>query len=187
MRKLVFASAYTLALLSLPAHAQHHSGQSSSIFAISSDAKLITGDTWEQDGARVRLYGVQSCIRGTSFLNATGTVQDCGDASLAMLAALIRDTRPTCTPIAQLAAAGGNPPTIFAVCAAHIGQNAPDLGTVLITQGFGFAAINNSARPVYAPYLVAELAAKESRAGLWATRFTHPNTILFKAVNASKQ
>ena len=33
---------------------------------------LSTGDTWTQNGQTMRLYGVQSCIRGTTFTNPMG-------------------------------------------------------------------------------------------------------------------
>src|SRR5271155_5471941 len=61
-----------------------------------------TGDTWTQNGRTMRLYGVQSCIRGTTFTNPLGVKTDCGEASLAYLAAVIRDTRPQCAPVAQI-------------------------------------------------------------------------------------
>jgi endonuclease YncB( thermonuclease family) len=57
------------------------------------------------------------------------------------------------------------------------------MGTVLITEGFAFAAFNNDAKPVYMPYLVAEILARKNRAGLWAAPDTpHPNSILFKVL-----
>ena len=49
---------------------------------------------------------------------------------------------------------------------AHVGSSTLDLGTVLITEGFAFAAFNNDAKPVYMPYLVAEILARKNRAGL---------------------
>ena len=144
---------------------------------------FMTGDAWTQNGQTIRLYGVQSCIRGTTFTNEAGAKADCGEASLAYLAALVRDTKPQCAAVAQIA----EPPTILAVCSAHVGTATLDLGTILITEGFAFAAFNNDAKPVYMPYLVAELIAKKNRAGLWAARdLPHPNPILFDAVKAQK-
>ena len=149
---------------------------------------FVTGDTWQQDGQQMRLYGVQSCLRGTEYTSPAGVRQDCGEASLDVLAADVRDTQPVCSPIAQLAAPSpAEMPTILVVCKAHVGDNVLDLGTVLITQGYAFASFNNSARPVYMPYLVAELAAKKTGAGLWASPdLPHPNAILLKAVSSSK-
>ena len=114
---------------------------------------FATGDTWTQNGQTMRLYGVQSCIRGTTFTNPLGVKTDCGEASLAYLAAVIRDTRPQCAPVAQI----GEQRAILVVCSAHVGSSTLDLGTVLITEGFAFAAFTNDAKPVYMPYLVAEL------------------------------
>ena len=144
---------------------------------------FTTGDEWTQNGQTIRLYGVQSCIRGTTFTNQAGAKADCGEASLSYLAALVRDTRPQCAPVAQI----GNPPAILVVCSAHVGSATLDLGTILITEGFAFAAFNNDAKPVYMPYLVAELIAKKNHAGLWAARdLPRPNSILFGAVKARK-
>ena len=140
---------------------------------------FVTGDTWTQNGQTLRLYGVQSCIRGTSFTNSMGVKADCGEASLAYLAAVIRDTGPRCAPVAQI----GEPRAILVVCSAHVGSSTLDLGTILITEGFAFAAFNNEAKPVYMPYFVAENLARKGRAGLWAAPdMPHPNAILFKVL-----
>lgn len=159
------------------------------VFAIPQrGVSFLTGDTWIQNGQQLRLYGVQSCLRGTSFTNAAGAKLDCGEASLGMLAALIRDTKPTCSAIAQIPATSvASMPTILVVCNAHVGTKTLDLGTVLITEGFGFASFTNEAKPVYMPYLVAELTAKHQHSGLWASfDMPHPNSILFSAVAASR-
>ncbi|SEF11173.1 Endonuclease YncB, thermonuclease family [Rhizobiales bacterium GAS191] len=132
-----------------------------------------TGDTWVQAGRRMRLYGVQACLRGTSYVNAAGARGDCGEASLAYLAAVIRDLKPSCTPIAQTAA------ETVVVCSAELAGSTLDLGTILTTQGYAFAAFGPDNRLVYMPYLVAELVAKKARSGLWAARsFSHPNQML---------
>jgi endonuclease YncB( thermonuclease family) len=144
---------------------------------------FMTGDSWTQGGQTLRLYGVQSCLRGTKFTNPAGAKADCGEASLLYLAALVRDTKPQCAPVAQI----GAPRTILVVCSAHVGASTLDLGTILITEGFAFAAFKNDAKPVYMPYLVAELVAKNNKAGLWAAPdLPHPNPILFGAVKARK-
>jgi endonuclease YncB( thermonuclease family) len=158
--------------------------KTTSVFDIpQTGVSLVTGDTWVQNGQTIRLYAVQACIRGTSFTNQAGAKTDCGEASLAYLAALIRDTTPTCTAIAQT----GAPPVILAVCAAHVGSNTLDLGTILTTEGFGFAALAASGKPIYQPYLIAELTAKKARRGLWAADdLPHPQAIMFNAL-ATKQ
>ena len=68
----------------------------------------------------------------------------------------------------------------------HVGDSTLDLGTVLITQGFAFAAFNDQAKPVYMPYLVAEMLAKKQKAGLWAAPdLPYPNAILLGAIGAA--
>ena len=114
---------------------------------------FVTGDTRTQNGRTMRLYGVQSCIRGTTFTNPMGAKSDCGEASIAYLAAVIRDTRPRCAPVAQI----GKEAAILVVCSAHVGSSTLDLGTILITEGFAFAAFNIEAKPVYMPYLAAKI------------------------------
>jgi endonuclease YncB( thermonuclease family) len=112
---------------------------STSVFDIAqTGVEFQTGDSWSQNGQTFRLYGVQACVRGTQFTNPAGVKTDCGEASVAYLAALIRDTKPRCSAVTQ----AGTPPIIFTVCAAHVGQNTLDLGTILISQGFAFAAVS---------------------------------------------
>ena len=153
-------------------------------FAIpQSGVSFSTGDTWVQNGQTMRLYGVQACLRGTSYTNPAGVKADCGEASLAYLAAIIRDTKPQCTPIAQV----GVPPAILVVCSARVGASILDLATIMLTQGFSFASFTNDGKPVYMPYLVAELTAKKARAGLWAAPdLPHPVALLLQAVQSRR-
>ncbi|SEF11703.1 hypothetical protein SAMN05444161_8619 [Rhizobiales bacterium GAS191] len=147
--------------------------QAVSAMSVNRHLSFETGDSWVQAGQRMRLYGVQACLRGTSYVNAAGASGDCGEASLAYLAAVIRDLKPRCTPVAQTAA------EIVVVCSAELAGSTLDLGTILTTQGYAFAAFGPDNRPVYMPYLVAELVAKKARSGLWAARsFSHPNQML---------
>jgi endonuclease YncB( thermonuclease family) len=142
-----------------------------------------TGDSWSTNGQAFRLYGVQSCIRGTFFTNSAKVRTDCGEASLAYLAAIVRDAKPRCTAIAQ----AGVPPVIFSVCAVHIGSNILDLGTVLITQGFAFAATDATGRPTKFEYAVAESEASRAKRGLWsASDLPHPSMILMNAARAAR-
>jgi endonuclease YncB( thermonuclease family) len=142
-----------------------------------------TGDTWSANGQTFRLYGVQSCIRGTFFTNAAQKLTDCGEASVAYLAALVRDAKPRCTAIAQAA----EPPMNFAVCAAHIGNNTLDLGTVLITQGFAFAATDTAGKPTKFEYAVAESEASRAKRGLWAASdLPRPSRILMNAARGAR-
>lgn len=179
---LVFTASVLPATASyIPANAQS-AQPSSHVFAVpQSGVTFLTGDSWQQAGQTMRLYGVQACIRGTAYTDTSGQKQDCGAVSLAMLAAIVKDTKPTCTPVAQLMApAAGKPATILVICSAHIGNNALDVGTLLITQGFAFAAMANTGKPVYLPYSIEETIAQQSRVGLWAyPDMPHPNRVLF--------
>jgi endonuclease YncB( thermonuclease family) len=146
---------------------------------IPSGITIETGDTWIANGKQHRLYGVQSCLRGTAFTTISGSRQDCGEASLAMLAALIRDLKPVCAVVAN--AAEG---TIrHMVCTATLEQNGRverlDLGTALIATGFAFAALGSDGKPVQSGYGAAEQESERARAGLWATGgFQHPAKVL---------
>jgi endonuclease YncB( thermonuclease family) len=169
---------------SLPAPAQAAARQLPVFEIPQSGVEFQTGDTWKQNGQTFRLYGVQSCIRGTTFTNPAGAKLDCGEASIAYLAALIRDTKPRCTAVAQTA----SPPLIYTVCAAHVGANTLDLGTVMVTQGFAFAATDANGKPVNLQYAVAEGEAQKAKRGLWIARdLPHPTAILNKALRDAKR
>ncbi|MBY3060396.1 thermonuclease family protein [Rhizobium leguminosarum] len=157
---------------------------SSGWFPVPAEAVFDTGDSWSNAGTTFRLYGVQSCLRGTSFTNAHGIKRDCGEASLAMLVALIRDLRPQCYKAAELPLMK----TAFVFCVAVRTEGAGkgsriDLGTALIATGFAFAALNPDGSPVHPPYLEAQRIAQGSHAGLWAFRdLPDPNAIIQQAI-----
>jgi endonuclease YncB( thermonuclease family) len=167
-----------------PAHAESNSGGWSPVPAT---AVYETGDSWTDHGVLYRLYGVQACIRGTSFTNAVGQKRDCGEASLAMLVALTRDLRPQCHEAASLPRTR----TVFVFCIAQPTTGAAagsriDLGTALISTGYAFAALTPDGKPVHPPYFVAQLVAQKSRAGLWAfADAPEPNAIILKALRAA--
>ncbi|TDQ18186.1 thermonuclease family protein [Phyllobacterium brassicacearum] len=194
MRSIAILSAGIIALSSTITTAQQTDQSrpepAAQVFSIpQTGLSFLTGDTWQQGSQKMRLYGVQACIRGTLYTDNSGLKQDCGAVSLAMLAAMIRDTKPTCSPIAQLPSRTlQESATILVICSAHVGDKSLDLGTALITQGFAFAAFSNDAKPVYMPYLVAEATAKQSKAGLWAyPDMPHPNLVLFEAMQSQTQ
>jgi endonuclease YncB( thermonuclease family) len=181
-------SALALLLSIAPASAQQPAApqpKPSAAFDIPQQGvEFQTGDTWKQNGQTFRLYAVQSCIRQTFFTNPAGIKADCGEASLTYLAAIIRDTKPRCTAIAQ----AGQPPVIYAVCAAHVGPNTLDLGTVLISQGFALAALDANGKPIHFPYAIAEDDARKNKRGLWAASdFPNPNKILADAARSARQ
>jgi endonuclease YncB( thermonuclease family) len=94
-----------------------------------------------------------------------------------MLAALIKDVRPDCLPVAQQP---GH--QTFAICFATLNGQRADLGTLLIASGFAFAALKPDGKPVHQPYFVAEEVARSGRHGLWASQdLPHPNVALLRA------
>jgi endonuclease YncB( thermonuclease family) len=157
-------------------------------FPIPLEATFETGDTWTSGGKRYRLYGVQSCLRGTSFTNAKGVKRDCGEASLAMLVSLVRDLRPMCYAAANIDYGR----TLLVICFATMEQGRNkgsrlDLGSALISIGYAFASVTLDGRPVYSPYLIAEGQAKNSKLGLWAyPHIPDPNAIILENYKAPK-
>lgn len=140
---------------------------------------FLTGDSWQQEDRRFRLYGVQSCLRGTFYTDTAGAHQDCGAVSAAMLAAFVRDLKPNCTSVAQVAAGESQPATVLVICTGEVHGKRLDLGATMITQGFAFAAIDNESHPVYLPYLIEEGIAQRARKGLWTfADLPHPNSTL---------
>lgn len=142
-----------------------------------------TGDTWVANGQRLRLYGVQSCLRGTFFTNGQGQRVDCGEAGVAMLAAMVKDLKPFC----NISARAND--LAYVVCIANItvqGQTTRlDLATALITAGYSFAAFNPDGRPVHEPYFVAQVAAQQAKRGFHAfADVPDPNVILLRALRS---
>jgi endonuclease YncB( thermonuclease family) len=173
-----------LVALGVPLHASIAGPAPLRWFPVPPSALYLTGDSWSDRGITYRLYGVQSCLRGTTFTNAHGLQRDCGEASLAMLVALIRDLRPQCYDAAERS----EPRTIFVFCVASRMTGAGtgsriDLGTALIATGFAFASLKPDGQPVHAPYFVAQLVAQRAKAGLWAfPDFPDPNAIILRVL-----
>lgn len=138
-----------------------------------SGVSFETGDTWAFKGEKYRLFGVQSCLRGTSYRLDTGEEGDCGMRSIASLAALFSTDTIACQPIGI-----AKDSVIFVICAAQIDGVTIDVGTALISSGAAFAAVLPSGAPATAAYAIAEMTAKERRNGLWAGRFDHPVALL---------
>ncbi len=153
-------------------------------FAVPKGAVFATGDTWTYAGETHRLYGVQACLRGTYFTNGSGARIDCGEASLTMLVALVRDLSPLCYSAGWQAASK----TRFVVCVAQPNQGAGagsrmDLGTALISSGWAFAAVNPAGAAVHEPYLVAQAVARKGRLGLWQfPDMPDPNAIILRQI-----
>ncbi len=154
---------------------------------VATNTTFETGDTWVTNGQRFRLYGVQSCLRGTAYTGPDGHKHDCGDASMHMLVGLVRAWTPACTSVGVSAEVH----TMFVVCyadaATSAGPQRIELGTALIASGFAFAALDASGGPVNLSYMVAERAARASKTGLWsATDLPNPNTLLLNAIRTAQ-
>lgn len=188
-------SIFGLSSLAFPSFAQSKQPTPRTFAVPATGLTFLTGDSWQQSGQTMRLYGVQACLRGSTYTDKSGQKQDCGAVSLAMLAAIIRDAKPTCAPVAQLSSRTSSSTsslqslegsTILVICSAHVGRHILDLGTILITQGFVFAALTSSGAPVYPAYAAEESIAQTSRVGLWAfPDMPHPNrTLLSRSTGA---
>jgi endonuclease YncB( thermonuclease family) len=149
--------------------------------AIPANAVFETGDTWTANGKTYRLFGLQSCIRGTFVTTNDGMKRDCGDLSLAMLIGLVKAWSPLCAVVAL------NPSIRYVMCYADVEaagrRQRIELGTALISSGFAFAAQNSLGDPANISYWAAEQQAEKARAGLWAYRdLPNPNDLLLKAL-----
>ena len=139
---------------------------------------LETGDSWVADRQHYRLFGAQSCLRGTGFTDHAGNKKDCGAASMAVFAAYIKDTKPICAPVAKTS------DIAYVVCYATVGGKRLDLATILISSGYAFAALKQDGLPYYPAYAVAEQGARDKHAGLWQfTDVQHPAILLSKEAN----
>lgn len=142
-------------------------------FELKPGVTLESGDSWQDGDRHFRLFGVQACLRGTVYTDRSGARRDCGEASLAVLAAYVADTSPICAPVAQ------SPGTVFVSCYATIGADRLDLANLLISSGFAFASLDERGLPHHTPYAVVEQAAREKKVGLWQfADVQHPALLL---------
>jgi endonuclease YncB( thermonuclease family) len=150
-------------------------------FELKPGVTLETGDTWVDQGHRYRLFAVQGCLRGTYFTDHAGNRRDCGEASLAVLAAYSADTHPICAPLSTKAG------TTYVACYATIGADRLDLANLLIASGYAFAAITADGLPQHAAYAVVEQTAREKRLGLWQFRdVQHPAIVLGQGMHRTR-
>lgn len=148
-------------------------------FDLAPGVTLTSGESWSDGVKNYRLYGVQSCLRSTTYTNAAGRIADCGEASLAMFAAYIKDTKPVCAPVIVLGE------ITYVMCYSSVGGEQLDLGTLLVSSGFAFAALDKDGLPYSANYAVAEQTAREEKRGLWQfSDVQHPAIAL--AIEANK-
>ncbi|MBP0440406.1 thermonuclease family protein [Tianweitania sediminis] len=163
-----------LVLAPMPATAAPPEGY----FELKPGMTLESGDSWRDGEGHFRLFGVQACLRGTFYTDKAGSRRDCGEASLAVLAAYIKDTTPVCARVARSAE------TVFVSCYATIGADRLDLANLMISSGFGFASLDGRGLPHHAPYAVVEQAAREKKVGLWQFEdVQHPAILLGQSAN----
>lgn len=150
-------------------------------FELRTGVTLESGNSWSDGGQYFRLFGMQACVRGTFYTDRARTRRDCGEASLAVLAAYIADTKPVC---AQVARSVG---TVFVSCYATIGADRLDLANLMISSGFAFASLDARGLPHHAPYAVVEQAARERKIGLWQFEdVQHPAVLLGQAARKGR-
>src|SRR4051794_28498350 len=148
----------------------------STVFPVAQPVQFETGDTWSQRNGRFRLYGVQSCLRGTTYTDPAGVRRDCGQASIAQLAAVFKVASPTCQKVAP-----ANDGAFFVVCGGTIDSRPIEVGNAMIASGYAFAAATPDGKPLNMQYLISEVTAKNSRSGLWAAPdLPHPVYMLLR-------
>jgi endonuclease YncB( thermonuclease family) len=139
---------------------------------------LESGDSWVDAGTRYHLYGVQACLRDTFLTDKSGHRRDCGEASLAVLAAYIADTKPLCAAVARTHG------TVHVACYATVGSDRLDLANLMIASGYAFAALRADGLPYHPAYAVAEQVARERGAGLWQFKdVQHPSVLIGRAAS----
>lgn len=170
---------YAISLAACAISATSANAAPAGYFDLKPGVTLETGDTWTDAGKRYRIYGIQSCIRGTAYTDLHNQRRDCGDASLAVLAAYIKDTNPICAPAAE------TPDLTYVVCYSTVSGQRLDLATIMVSQGFAFAALDKNGMPVFPAYAVAEQDARTRSAGLWQFKdVQHPSIFLSARANA---
>jgi endonuclease YncB( thermonuclease family) len=143
---------------------------------------LESGDSWIDGDTRFRLYGVQACLRGTFYTDKFGARRDCGEASLAILAAYVADAKPRCARVAR-----SRETVVLISCFVVIGSDRLDLANLMISSGFAFASLDANGLPHHTAYAVAEQTAREKRAGLWQfDDVQHPSLMLGQSAGQRK-
>ncbi|NRA88582.1 MAG: thermonuclease family protein [Rhizobiales bacterium] len=155
-------------------HSSANADETVNDFYVKKGVTLLSGDTWRQDEVKYQLYGVQSCLRGTSFINAANQQLDCGEASMKILASFFKDVPTICRPILS------SDTTTYVNCKIKVDKEIVDLGTALISIGFHFAARDfKQNTPLNITYQAAEKNAFKTSSGLWNyNSFPHPVEIL---------
>lgn len=121
---------------------------------------VIDGDTFEIDGTRVRLFGVDAPEHDQTCTDATGASWDCGAWVIAQVTALYGGANATCTRIET---------DRYGREVSRCRVNGNDLGEALVIAGLATAY-----REYAMDYDLAEKTAQVTGAGIWAGSFDTP-------------
>ena len=136
------------------------SGRASSVAGLSSEVRVIDGDTFEMGEYRYRLLNMDAPEMGQTCRKANGADWRCGEAAANALRKLVSSARVACDVDGTDA---------YGRRLAHCAAGGVDLGGALVEQGLAVAFLRYGDE-----YLDAEIAAMESRRGMWAGSFTRP-------------
>lgn len=131
-----------------------------SLPSFTSPVSVITADTLNVQGYRVKLYGVEAPDLTQTCANRTGASYNCGQQAALWLSSWLTTNPVSCRVMKDLG--NGN---MIAICS--LGQY--DLGAALINAGWAVA--NPKEGKIYAPY---EENARSKKNGLWQGKFYKP-------------
>ncbi|MXP64506.1 hypothetical protein E0493_14235 [Roseomonas sp. M0104] len=128
--------------------------------------RVIDGDTFELNGIRVRMQGIDALEHDQQCSRTGAGRSACGTEARDELAALIGGSEVTCTPDGTLT----HGRTVAVCTVPEPGGGVRDLNEAMVRLGLAFDC------PRYSKgrYAAAEAEAKAAKAGAWAGRFTYP-------------
>ena len=125
-----------------------------------SPASVLTADTLNVQGYKVKLYGIAAPEISQTCANKHGASYNCGQQAALWLSSWITQNPVTCHVMSE-----DNKGNMLAVCT--LGQY--DLGAALVNAGWAVADTRQS--EIYVPY---EQNAQRKRDGLWQGKFYKP-------------
>lgn len=154
----IFLGLAALALAGVAAFTM--SGRASSVAGLSSEVRVIDGDTFEMGEHRYRLLNMDAPEIGQTCRKSNGTEWRCGEAAANALRAMVSGASVTCTVDGT---------DVYGRRLAHCSAGDIDMGGALVSQGLAVAFLRYGDE-----YLDAEVAAMEARRGMWEGSFTRP-------------
>ncbi|HWX50822.1 MAG TPA: thermonuclease family protein [Roseomonas sp.] len=128
--------------------------------------RIIDGDTFDLDGTRVRMQGIDALEHDQQCNRRGGGRFACGAAARDALSELIGGREVTCTPDGSL-----THDRVVAACTVRRGDGTVlDLNEAMVRSGLAF----DCPRFSKGRYAGAEAAARAEGAGAWAGRFAYP-------------